>query len=57
MTIPGYDPRDLDALVEQQVSEGDIEAVLTEEERAAYRAGDATVTELLDEETIGRLLD
>lgn len=55
MTIPGYDPADLDDALESRLSERDVEAFLTDEERRRYEEGESVV-DLLDDEDIRHLL-
>jgi hypothetical protein len=57
MPVPGYDPDDVDTLVEDRLDEAEIEAALTDDQLAAYRAGDADITALLSDDEIRRLLD
>lgn len=57
MTIPGYDPDDLNDALETRLEERDVERHLSDEEREAYRRGDADLVDLLDEDEIERLLD
>jgi hypothetical protein len=55
MTIPGYDPEDLDDALRARLEEGDPEELLSEEELRAYRNGEDLV-DALETATIRRLL-
>ncbi len=55
MTVPGYDPDDLDAALEALAAEEDIDDLLTVEERARWEAGEG-LSGLLDDEDVERLL-
>lgn len=55
MTIPGYDPEDLDDALRTRLEEGDPEQLLSEEELRAYRNGE-DLLDAFDTETIQRLL-
>ncbi len=55
MTVPGYDPDDLDAALEALAEDRDIDDLLTAEERARWEAGEG-LSDLLDDEDVERLL-
>lgn len=55
MTIPGYDPADLDRALERRLDAPDRRALLTEEQQARYEDGESLL-ELLDGETISQVL-
>lgn len=57
MPVPGYDPEDLDDILETELTRQQKREFLTDEEWASYREGDATLLNLLDDEQIDRLLD
>lgn len=57
MTISGYDPEDLDDVLENLLGEDEIADVLTENELTAYRNGDESLVDLLDSSEIERILD
>jgi hypothetical protein len=57
MPVPGYDPDDVDNLLEQKLSETDVRSQLSDEELQSYESGDARLVELLDENQIDQLLD
>jgi hypothetical protein len=56
MPVPGYDPEDLDDVLESNLDPGEIEARLSDEELAAYREGEANLVDLLDEAQIQGLV-
>ncbi|XVH31413.1 hypothetical protein ACNS7O_13600 [Haloferacaceae archaeon DSL9] len=53
MTIPGYDPDDLEAALEKLLSENPDEE-LSEDEKRRHEAGEP-LTDILDEDRIRRL--
>ncbi|WP_339102687.1 hypothetical protein [Haloterrigena salinisoli] len=55
MPIPGYDPEDIDEMLESRLGDDEIESKLTESELERYRAGDENLMDLLDEEEIERV--
>ncbi|UHQ98990.1 hypothetical protein HYG81_24890 (plasmid) [Natrinema zhouii] len=55
MPIPGYDPEDIDEMLESRLGDDEIESKLTKSELGRYRAGDAILMDLLDEEEIERV--
>lgn len=55
MTLPGYDPDDLDRVLRNRLEDPELQALLTDAEREAYESGD-DLLEALDEETIERLV-
>ena len=57
MPVPGYDPEDLDDILETKIDRQQKREYLTDEEWAAYRDGDASLVDLLDDEEIHALLD
>ena len=57
MPVPGYDPDDVDNLLEQKLSETDVRSQLSDAELESYESGDARLVELLDEDQIDQLLD
>lgn len=57
MPIPGYDPDDVDDLLESKLGESDAQSHLSESEWQSYQDGDATLAELLDEDQIDQLLE
>ncbi len=56
MVIPGYDPEDLDDMLESRMDAHEIETFLTAEEWEAYRSGDETLVDLLDDEELHELV-
>ena len=57
MVIPGYDPEDIDDALESHMDEGEIEELLTRDELKSYRAGNASLIDLLDAQEIRTLLE
>jgi hypothetical protein len=55
MTLPGYDPDDLDTELEAALSEGDLNTYLDPDERARYEEGESIV-DLLSAEEISEIL-
>lgn len=55
MTVPGYDPDDLDRVLRNRLEDPERRALLSDAEREAYESGD-DLLEALDEETIERLV-
>jgi len=43
MVIPGYDPEDIDDVLETHIGEDQLNAYLTDEELAAYRSSDESL--------------
>jgi len=56
MTIPGYDPDDVESALEARLSGRELATFLTEAEVGRYEAG-ADLVDLLDDEDIERLLE
>lgn len=52
MPVPGYDPDDVDDMLESRLGESDIRERLSESEWESYQDGDATLVDLLDDEEI-----
>ena len=57
MPVPGYDPDDIDDVLESRLGTEQIENQLTDAELERYRAGDETLADLLDDEMIERTID
>lgn len=55
MPVPGYDPEDLDDMLEARIDERHARRLLSDDEWAAYREGEDLV-DLLDESDIHELL-
>jgi hypothetical protein len=55
MTIPGYDPDDVDAALERLLAERDPAQYLTDAERARWEDGERR-SDLLDDGDVRRLL-
>jgi biopolymer transport protein ExbD len=55
MTLPGYDPGDLDTELEAELSEGDLDQYLDADERARYEDGESIV-DLLSSAEISEIL-
>lgn len=56
MPVPGYDPEDLDDVLENKLTRQQKREYLSEAEWASYHEGDATLVDLLDEAEIEDLL-
>jgi hypothetical protein len=56
MVIPGYDPEDLDDMLESHMDSHEIETFLTDAEWESYRNGDATLVDLLDSDELHELV-
>ena len=56
MPVPGYDPEDVDDMLESRLGESDIRERLSENEWQSYQDGDATLVDLLDDEEIQGML-
>jgi hypothetical protein len=56
MTLPGYDPADLDDELESRLSEEELHRYLDADERARYEAGESIV-DLLSAAEISEILD
>lgn len=56
MVIPGYDPEDLDDMLKAHMDANEIETFLTDEEWEAYRNGDETLVDLLDDDELHELV-
>ena len=50
MSIPGYDPADLDRIILSRLGEDDLGTVLSPEQLRRYEAGDELVDVLSEEE-------
>lgn len=57
MVIPGYDPEDLDDLLESRMDAEEIESFLSEEEWELYRNGDEALIDLLDDDEFRHLVE
>ena len=57
MPISGYDPADIDELLERLLSEEEKAEFLTDEEWAAYERGDESLVDLLDRSEIERVFE
>ena len=57
MSVPGYDPIDVDHMLESRLSEDEIADHLTESELASYRNGGEALVDLLDPEEIEAVLE
>lgn len=56
MTIPGYDPADLDDALEENLRERDVVDLLDADQRRRYEDGESLV-DILDDEEIRRVLN
>lgn len=57
MAIPGYDPIDIDHMLEARLSKEEIAERLDEDDLESYRADDASLVSLLDGDEIREVLD
>lgn len=57
MPVPGYDPIDVDHMLESRLADDEIETHLDDEALSAYRSGEASLVDLLEDETIQELLE
>lgn len=57
MPVPGYDPIDIDHMLESRLGDADIEAHLDTDDLERYRAGEATLFDLLEDDQIQDVLD
>jgi hypothetical protein len=57
MPVPGYDPDDVDDMLESRLEESDIRDRLSETEWQSYQDGDGNLSDLLDDEEITGMLD
>jgi hypothetical protein len=57
MPIPGYDPDDVENLLESKLTETNVRSHLADDEWQAYQNGEASLIDLLDEGDIDQLLD
>lgn len=56
MPVPGYDPDDVEETLEGALSEEEIESRLDESELDAYRSGEESLVDLIDEDDIEEVL-
>jgi hypothetical protein len=56
MVIPGYDPEDLDDILESRMDAHEIETFLTDAQWESYRNDDETLVDLLDDEELHELV-
>jgi hypothetical protein len=57
MPVPGYDPEDVDDMLETRLEETDVRSHLSDDEWESYQNDDASLVELLDDEQIEQLLE
>ncbi|WP_302082607.1 hypothetical protein [Salinibaculum rarum] len=57
MPVPGYDPDDVDNLLETKLEETDVQSHLSDDEWQSYQDDSTSLVDLLDEEQIDQLLD
>jgi|AntDeeMetagen134_2_1112570.scaffolds.fasta_scaffold05919_1 hypothetical protein len=57
MPVPGYDPDDIETVLETQLTETELDEMLSARERDDYENGDASLVDLLGDEQIDRVLD
>lgn len=56
MPVPGYDPEDIDELLDSLLEADDLQAYLSEGEIAAYDSGDESLIDLLSGSEIREIL-
>lgn len=56
MPISGYDPDDLDGLLERLLDESDLREHFSEEQWNAYKDGDLKLNDMLEDDEIERML-
>lgn len=56
MPVPGYDPEDVDDMLESKLEESEIQERLSESEWQSYQDGDGNLSELLDDDEITGML-
>jgi hypothetical protein len=57
MVIPGYDPEDIDDILETHIGEDQLGTYLSDDELASYRDGDETLVNMLTTDEIRQLLE
>lgn len=57
MPVSGYDPDDLDDVLESSLTDRDIKEFLTDDEWSAYKRGDESLLDLLEGAEIEQLLN
>ncbi|WP_049927885.1 hypothetical protein [Halopiger goleimassiliensis] len=57
MPIPGYDPDDIDDKLEGSLTDDQLESHLSDAELEAYRDGDESLIDLLEEDEVRRIVD
>jgi len=57
MVIPGYDPEDIDDILEAHIGEDQLGTYLSDAELASYRDGDETLVNMLTTDEIRQLLE
>ena len=56
MPVPGYDPDDVDEMLESRLGESELRDRLSEDEWQSYQDGDDALVDLLEDEEIEGLL-
>jgi hypothetical protein len=57
MPVPGYDPSDVDDMLESHLTDQQLAEYLSDAEREAYARGEAGLVDLLAESEIDAILD
>jgi hypothetical protein len=57
MPVPGYDPDDVDKMLESKLGESEIRDQLSESEWQSYREGDGKLVDLIESSEIEGLLE
>jgi len=56
MPVPGYDPDDVDEMLESKLTDSEIRERLSEGEWQSYQSGDGNLADLLDDDEIAGML-
>jgi hypothetical protein len=57
MPVPGYDPDDVDEMLESRLGESELRDRLSESEWESYQDGEGNLVDLIDDEEIESMLD
>lgn len=57
MPVPGYDPDDVEDMLDSKLDEKEIQSELSDSEWESYQNEEASLIELLDDEQIDRVLN
>lgn len=56
MPVPGYDPEDVDELLDSLLEEDELQTYLSDDEIAAYNNGDESLIDLLEGSEVREIL-